>query len=160
MPVLLRGLTDRISGTKKAALIFDNMCSMVNDAKDLAPHLDTICMQTLLLDSIPECRTVASKARGMLVKGQSHFPHLVPRAACHKAFDVFHKSMGYRSIDELIPIPRLLKRIMSVKSRAVLPYLAPHLLTTPTALTKVQVIMSVSGAVLHRDMDCLCKSAR
>ncbi|OQR93727.1 translational activator GCN1 [Thraustotheca clavata] len=83
MPVLQRGLTDRISETKKkAALIVGNMCSMVNDAKDLAPYLDTIspCLQTQLLDPIPEVRTVASKALGMLVKGlgQSHFPHLVP----------------------------------------------------------------------------------
>ncbi|EQC30944.1 hypothetical protein SDRG_11419 [Saprolegnia diclina VS20] len=115
--------------TKKAALIFYNMCSMVNDAKDLTLYLDTICRQTLLLDSIPECRTVSSKARGMLVKGQSHFPHLVERfvvaledALCNAlsevrraagdTLDVFHKSMDYRSIDELTP--RLLKRITSV----------------------------------------------
>ncbi|OQR88225.1 translational activator GCN1 [Achlya hypogyna] len=83
MPVLQRGLTDRVSETKKkAALIVGNMCSMVNDAKDLAPYLDTIspCLQTQLLDPIPEVRTVASKALGMLVKGlgQSHFPLLVP----------------------------------------------------------------------------------
>ncbi|EQC37032.1 hypothetical protein SDRG_05261 [Saprolegnia diclina VS20] len=84
MSMLLRGLTDRISETKKAALIFDNMCSMVNDAKDLTLYLDTICRQTMLLDSIPECRTVSSKAHGMLVKGQSHFAHLVPRVASYK----------------------------------------------------------------------------
>ncbi|RHY34936.1 hypothetical protein DYB32_000549 [Aphanomyces invadans] len=83
MPILQRGLTDRLSDTKKkAALIVGNMCSMVNDAKDLVPYLDTIapCLLSQLLDPIPEVRTVASKALGMLVKGlgQSHFPTLVP----------------------------------------------------------------------------------
>ncbi|RHZ01524.1 hypothetical protein DYB31_000087 [Aphanomyces astaci] len=82
MPILQRGLMDRLSDTKKkAALIVGNMCSMVNDAKDLVPYLDTIapCLLAQLLDPIPEVRTVASKALGMLVKGlgQSHFPTLV-----------------------------------------------------------------------------------
>ncbi|KDO30184.1 hypothetical protein SPRG_04987 [Saprolegnia parasitica CBS 223.65] len=65
------------------------------------------------------------------------------------------ESMCYRSFDELIP--RLLKRITSVddlvqeralaghqnvkvKSREVLPYLVPRLLTTPMALSNVQAI--------------------
>ncbi|KAF0720449.1 Aste57867_293 [Aphanomyces stellatus] len=83
MPILQRGLMDRLSETKKkAALIVGNMCSMINDAKDLVPYLDTIapCLQVQLLDPIPEVRTVASKALGMLVKGlgQTHFPNLVP----------------------------------------------------------------------------------
>ncbi|KAH9095800.1 hypothetical protein LEN26_017701 [Aphanomyces euteiches] len=82
MPILQRGLTDRLSETKKkAALIVGNMCSMVNDAKDLVPYLDSTapCLQIQLLDPIPEVRTIASKALGMLVKGlgQSHFPSLV-----------------------------------------------------------------------------------
>ncbi|EQC26744.1 hypothetical protein SDRG_15394 [Saprolegnia diclina VS20] len=70
--------------------------------------------------------------------------------AAGDAFDVIHKTMGYRSIDELNL--RLLKCITS--------YLAPRLLTTPTALSNIQAIVSFSGAVLHCDMDHLRKLAR
>ncbi|EQC26745.1 hypothetical protein SDRG_15395 [Saprolegnia diclina VS20] len=81
--------------------------------------------------------------------------HALPevRHAAGDAFVVIHKIMGYRSTSSL-HAPSI------VKSREVLPYLAPRLLTTPTALTNIQVIVSFSGAVLHCDMDYLRKSAR
>jgi HEAT repeat protein len=130
MPILQRGLMDRVSETKKkAALIVGNMCSMINDAKDLVPYLDTIspCLQAQLLDPIPEVRTVASKALGMLVRGlgQSYFPQLVPslvtaikcesssversgsaQGLCEVLVALGAKELDNYLIDEVFPIAR------------------------------------------------------
>ncbi|KDO30185.1 hypothetical protein SPRG_22144 [Saprolegnia parasitica CBS 223.65] len=151
MPVLQRGLTDRVSETKKkAALIVGNMCSMVNDAKDLAPYLDTIapCLQTQLLDPIPEVRTVASKALGMLVKGlgQSHFPHLVPsllqaiksesssversgsaQGLCEVLVNLGPDALDHGLRDEILPIARHPKAAVREGVLWVLAFLPPAL---------------------------------
>ncbi|CAI5723276.1 unnamed protein product [Hyaloperonospora brassicae] len=78
MPIISRGLRDRAGDAKKkAALIVGSMCSMINDAKDLVPYMETVLpsLKTQLMDPIPEVRAVAGKALGKLVKGlgERHF---------------------------------------------------------------------------------------
>ncbi|EQC26806.1 hypothetical protein SDRG_15318 [Saprolegnia diclina VS20] len=124
-------------------------CSPKNQLEDF---VEIFVVEDALCDALPEVRRAAGDA-----------------------FDVFHKGMGYRSIDELIP--RLLKRITSVydlvsrrcttSSKSAQGQIARHasvprttLLTTPTALSNIQAIVSVSGAVLHCDIYRLRKSAR
>ncbi|EQC28257.1 hypothetical protein SDRG_13938, partial [Saprolegnia diclina VS20] len=98
MPMLLRGLTDRISETKKAALIFDNTCSMVNDAKDLALYLDTICRQTLLLARFLSAARVRSKPVVCSPRARA-----TSRTSCHGSDELDLESLsnesdGYRDV--------------------------------------------------------------
>nr|CCA15342.1 hypothetical protein OsJ_12383 [Albugo laibachii Nc14] len=78
MPIITRGLKDRTGDAKKkSALIVGSMCRMINDAKDLLPYMEMVLpnLKTLLMDPIPEIRTVSAKAMGKLVTGlgESHF---------------------------------------------------------------------------------------
>ncbi|KAF4319813.1 hypothetical protein JM18_003529 [Phytophthora kernoviae] len=82
MPIITRGLKDRAGDAKKkAALIVGSMCSMINDAKDLVPYIETVLpsLKTQLMDPIPEVRAVAAKALGKLVKGlgERHFADML-----------------------------------------------------------------------------------
>jgi len=72
VPVLHRGMKDRSADTKrKASLITGNMCSMISDAKDMAPYLPQLLpgLQETVLDPIPDVRGTAAKALGQLVYG-------------------------------------------------------------------------------------------
>ncbi|GMF12547.1 unnamed protein product [Phytophthora lilii] len=82
MPIITRGLKDRAGDAKKkAALIVGSMCTMINDAKDLVPYMETVLpsLKTQLMDPIPEVRAVAAKALGKLVKGlgERHFADML-----------------------------------------------------------------------------------
>ncbi|TMW63265.1 hypothetical protein Poli38472_002206 [Pythium oligandrum] len=82
MPIITRGLKDRAGDAKKkSALIVGSMCSMINDAKDLAPYMEMVLpsLKGQLMDPIPEVRAVAAKAMGKLVKGlgESHFSDIL-----------------------------------------------------------------------------------
>ena len=74
------------------------MSSMVDDAKNLAPYLDTMAQ---LLDPIPEVRTVASKPRSSSARprysSKMHFAMRCRSPPC-SAIYASHKCMGYRSI--------------------------------------------------------------
>ena len=83
VPVLHRGLRETDGDSKKsAALIVGNMCSMITDAKDILPYLNLLLprLQELLMDPIPQVRSVSATAMGKLVKGvgESHFPDVIP----------------------------------------------------------------------------------
>lgn len=72
VPVLHRGLRDRIATTKRyAALIAGNICSMIHDPKDFVPYLPLLLpdLQLALLDPIPDVRSTAAKALGSLSRG-------------------------------------------------------------------------------------------
>lgn len=90
------------------------------------------------------------------------------RASAAQAFDVLQKNVGYRAIDETVPalLSRVrsahidvreralngLQEILRVKSKEVLPYLIPRLLTTPVTLPAVRAISRVAQAtraVIH-----------
>lgn len=82
MPIITRGLKDRAGDAKKkAALIVGSMCSMINDAKDLVPYMETVLpsLKSQLIDPIPPVRAVAAKALGKLVKGlgERHFAEML-----------------------------------------------------------------------------------
>jgi hypothetical protein len=82
MPIITRGLKDRAGDAKKkAALIVGSMITMINDAKDLVPYMETVLpsLKTQLMDPIPEVRAVAAKALGKLVKGlgERHFADML-----------------------------------------------------------------------------------
>ncbi|CAH0476404.1 unnamed protein product [Peronospora belbahrii] len=82
MPIITRGLKDRAGDAKKkAALIVGSMCSMISDAKDLVPYMETVLpsLKIQLTDPIPEVRAVAAKALGKLVKGlgERHFADML-----------------------------------------------------------------------------------
>ncbi|EFJ05799.1 hypothetical protein SELMODRAFT_162851 [Selaginella moellendorffii] len=83
VPIVHRGLRERSSETKKkAAQIVGNMCSLVTDYKDMLPYMLLLLpeVKKVLVDPIPEVRSVAAKALGSLTKGMGddNFPSLVP----------------------------------------------------------------------------------
>ncbi|KAL9233413.1 hypothetical protein vseg_008420 [Gypsophila vaccaria] len=83
VPIVHRGLRERSAETKKkAAQIVGNMCSLVTEPKDMIPYTSLLLpeVKKVLVDPIPEVRSVAARAIGSLIKGmgEENFPDLVP----------------------------------------------------------------------------------
>ncbi|XP_042987937.1 protein ILITYHIA isoform X4 [Carya illinoinensis] len=83
VPIVHRGLRERSADTKKrAAQIVGNMCSLVTDPKDMTPYIGLLLpeVKKVLVDPIPEVRSVAARALGSLIRGmgEENFPDLVP----------------------------------------------------------------------------------
>jgi len=79
IPVIHRGLRDRAATTKRhGALIAGNICTMINDPKDFVPYLPILLpdLKAVLLDPIPDCRSISAKAFGSLTRslGEATFP--------------------------------------------------------------------------------------
>ncbi|KAF7144019.1 hypothetical protein RHSIM_Rhsim05G0170000 [Rhododendron simsii] len=83
VPIVHRGLRERSAETKKkAAQIVGNMCSLVTEPKDMIPYIRLLLpeVKKVLVDPIPEVRSVAARAIGSLIRGmgEENFPDLVP----------------------------------------------------------------------------------
>ncbi|KAK4397653.1 protein ILITYHIA [Sesamum angolense] len=83
VPIVHRGLRERGAETKKkAAQIVGNMCSLVTEPKDMIPYISLLLpeVKKVLVDPIPEVRSVAARAIGSLIRGmgEENFPDLVP----------------------------------------------------------------------------------
>ncbi|KAH7543347.1 hypothetical protein FEM48_Zijuj02G0174600 [Ziziphus jujuba var. spinosa] len=83
VPIVHRGLRERSADTKKkAAQIAGNMCSLVTEPKDMIPYIGLLLpeVKKVLVDPIPEVRSVAARAIGSLIRGmgEENFPDLVP----------------------------------------------------------------------------------
>ncbi|DBA03620.1 TPA: hypothetical protein N0F65_006799 [Lagenidium giganteum] len=90
------------------------------------------------------------------------------RSSAAQAFDVLQKSVGYRAIDETVPalLHRIktsdlqsqeralqgLQEMLRVKSKEVMPYLVPRMLTKPMTAATVRCVSRVAqatGSVIH-----------
>eukprot|EP00889_Picochlorum_renovo_P003930 jgi/Picre1/30960/NNA_006319.t1 len=74
IPVVHRGLKDRSGDIKKrAARIVGNLCTLMNDPKDMSPYLPSLMpeLKDALIDPLPEVRGAAAKALGSLTKGMA-----------------------------------------------------------------------------------------
>jgi HEAT repeat protein len=83
VPILHRGLRDRGATTKRfSGLIAGNICTMINDPKDLVPYLPTLLpdLQSSLLDPIPDVRSTSAKALGSLTRSLGDYILLELRA--------------------------------------------------------------------------------
>ncbi|GAU13582.1 hypothetical protein TSUD_346860 [Trifolium subterraneum] len=83
VPIVHRGLRVRSAETKKrASQIVGNMCSLVTEPKDMIPYIGLLLpeVKKVLVDPIPEVRSVAARAIGSLIggMGEENFPDLVP----------------------------------------------------------------------------------
>ncbi|KAK6915301.1 hypothetical protein RJ641_020418 [Dillenia turbinata] len=83
VPIVHRGLRERSAETKKkAAQIVGNMCSLVTEPKDMIPYIGLLLpeVKKVLVDPIPEVRSVAARGLGSLIRGmgEENFPDLVP----------------------------------------------------------------------------------
>jgi len=81
VPILRRGLRDRVRQSKhRAAQVVGCLCQLA-DTKDLLPYTTTLMkyLKTILVDPIPEVRAVAAKALGALYSGlgEENFEGLV-----------------------------------------------------------------------------------
>lgn len=82
VPIVHRGLRERSAETKKkAAQIAGNMCSLVTEPTDMIPYIGLLLpeIKKVLVDPIPEVRSVAARALGSLIRGmgEENFPDLV-----------------------------------------------------------------------------------
>eukprot|EP00300_Choanocystis_sp_HF-7_P006601 c14796_g1_i1.p1 GENE.c14796_g1_i1~~c14796_g1_i1.p1 ORF type:complete len:1325 (+),score=363.83 c14796_g1_i1:394-3975(+) len=83
IPILRRGLKDTNMDVKrKTAQIVGSMCSLITNPKDVLPYLPNLLppLKEVLVDPIPEVRSVAAKAMGTLIAGlgEANFSELVP----------------------------------------------------------------------------------
>lgn len=148
VPILRAGLSPtNSSGMRQGVCIGLAEVIDCSTKRLLEDYVDTLVEAVLdgLCDELPEVRSSAAQA-----------------------FDVLQKGIGYRAIDETVPM--LLQRIRStderaqeralqglqeilrVKSREVLPYLIPRLLTTPVSTAAARAISRVAqatGTVIH-----------
>lgn len=148
VPILRAGLSPaNSSGMRQGVCIGLAELIDCSTRKQLEDYVDTLVAAVLdgLCDELPEVRASAAQA-----------------------FDVLHKGIGYRAIDETVPalLQRIrsphaqtqerallgLQEILRVKSREVLPYLIPRLLTTPVTTAAARAISRVAqatGTVIH-----------
>ncbi|KAL9269137.1 ILITYHIA-like protein, partial [Drosera capensis] len=83
VPILHRGLRERSAeAKKKASQIVGNMCSLVTEPMYMIPDIGLLLpeVKKVLVDPIPEVRSVAARALGSLIRGmgEENFPDLVP----------------------------------------------------------------------------------
>lgn len=129
--VLYRGLKDRSAGVKrKACQIVGNM-SILTDARDLVPYLDTLVseLEVSMVDPVPATRATASRAIGTLVEklGEDQLPDLIPRlfnnlksedkvgdrlGSAQGLAEIIY-GLGTKKLEELLPI--ILKNCTSAK---------------------------------------------
>ncbi|XP_040564950.1 LOW QUALITY PROTEIN: stalled ribosome sensor GCN1 [Lepeophtheirus salmonis] len=88
------------------------------------------------------------------------------RVAAAKTFDSLHSTVGSRALDDILPdlLAQLddpamhdntldgLRQIIAIKSRAVLPYLIPKLISNPVNLRALASLAPVAGEALHRHL--------
>ncbi|QQP36061.1 Uncharacterized protein FKW44_021038 [Caligus rogercresseyi] len=88
------------------------------------------------------------------------------RVAAAKTFDSLHSTVGARALDDILPDlllqlddPELhdntldgLRQVIAIKSRAVLPYLIPKLISSPVNLRALASLAPVAGEALHRHL--------
>ncbi|ESO82427.1 hypothetical protein LOTGIDRAFT_223326 [Lottia gigantea] len=89
------------------------------------------------------------------------------REAAAKTFDHLQQNIGQRALDEILPnlLKRLnnpdlseqaldgLKQVMAVKSKVVLPYLVPKLITPPVNTRALSLLTSVAGDALTKHLN-------
>ncbi|CAE6499296.1 unnamed protein product [Rhizoctonia solani] len=81
VPIIVRGLKERSSDTKRKAVQIVGNLSSLTDSKDFIPYLSQLMplVHIVLVDPVPEARATAAKALGTLIErlGEANFPDLV-----------------------------------------------------------------------------------
>ncbi|XP_053325705.1 eIF-2-alpha kinase activator GCN1 [Spea bombifrons] len=91
------------------------------------------------------------------------------REAAAKTFEQLHSTVGYQSLEDILPYLLLqlddegmsefaldgLKQVMAVKSRVVLPYLVPRLTSPPVNTRVLAFLSSVAGDALTRHLNVI-----
>eukprot|EP00475_Leptophrys_vorax_P021186 TRINITY_DN2891_c0_g1_i1.p1 TRINITY_DN2891_c0_g1~~TRINITY_DN2891_c0_g1_i1.p1 ORF type:complete len:1007 (+),score=320.38 TRINITY_DN2891_c0_g1_i1:150-3023(+) len=82
VPILERGLRDRIGSTKRmAAQIIGSICTLLRTSTDILPYLQDFVseLKALLMDPSPDVRAACSKALGQLFGsvGEENLPDLI-----------------------------------------------------------------------------------
>ncbi|CAE6418409.1 unnamed protein product [Rhizoctonia solani] len=81
VPIIVRGLKERSSDTKRKAVQIVGNLSSLTDSKDFIPYLSQLMplVHVVLVDPVPEARATAAKALGTLIErlGEANFPDMV-----------------------------------------------------------------------------------
>ncbi|KAJ1564490.1 translational activator of GCN4, partial [Cladochytrium tenue] len=81
VPIIQRGLRERVTDVKKRAAQIVGQMTSLTDPKDLIPYLSTLLpdLKEVLVDQNPEARAIAARALGLLFErlGEAQFPGLI-----------------------------------------------------------------------------------
>lgn len=149
IPILQEGLASGDSDTREGVCI--GLCEMMNSAGRILEEFLEKCVpivRTALVDSSSDVRIAAAQA-----------------------FDILHKNMGSKAIDDVIPALlggiktdkegyalEGLKEIMTIRSNVVFPVLIPTLLTKPITQLNAQALgslIAVAGSALNNRLDTI-----
>ncbi|KAJ3008678.1 UNVERIFIED_CONTAM: translational activator of GCN4, partial [Siphonaria sp. JEL0065] len=81
VPILQRGLIERVTETKKKAAQIMGQMATLTDQKDLIPYLESLLpgLKEVLVDPVPDARAIAARGLGSMFSklGESNFPDLI-----------------------------------------------------------------------------------
>ncbi|KAK9083066.1 hypothetical protein Scep_029537 [Stephania cephalantha] len=138
VPIVHRGLRERSAETKKkAAQIVGNMCSLVTEPKDMIPYIALLLpeVKKVLVDPIPEVRSVAARALGSLIRGmgEENFPDLVPwlldtLKSDNSNVERSGAAQGLSEIANLTFLPRLYLQVLAALGKDYFEHTLPEII--------------------------------
>ncbi|XP_029194337.2 eIF-2-alpha kinase activator GCN1-like [Acropora millepora] len=138
IPILERGLDSDKNDERQGVCIGLSEIVASTSREQVVQYVDSLVptVRRALIDPLPEVRVAAARTFGEL-----------------------HKTIGVRALDEILPslLARMddptvseyaldgLKQVMEVKSKVVLPFLVPQLITPPVNMRALAILSAVTG---------------
>ncbi|RMX46865.1 hypothetical protein pdam_00022068, partial [Pocillopora damicornis] len=146
IPILERGLDSDKSDERQGVCIGLSEIVSSTSKEQVIQYVDSLVLtvRRALIDPLPEVRVAAAKT-----------------------FDQLHNTIGAKALDDILPDllkkmddPSLseyaldgLRQVMAVKSRVVLPFLVPQLITPPVITRALAILSAVAGDALTRHLN-------
>jgi len=145
IPILERGLDSSKSDERQGVCIGLSEIVASTSKEQVVQYVDSLVptVRRALIDPLPEVRVAAART-----------------------FDQLHNTIGTKALDDILPNllkkmddPSLseyaldgLRQVMAVKSRVVLPFLVPQLITPPVNTRALAILSAVAGDSLTRHL--------
>lgn len=146
IPILERGLDSDKSDERQGVCIGLSEIVSSTSKEQVIQYVDSLVptVRRALIDPLPEVRVAAART-----------------------FDQLHNTIGAKALDDILPDllkkmddPSLseyaldgLRQVMAVKSRVVLPFLVPQLITPPVNTRALAILSAVAGDALTRHLN-------
>ncbi|KAI8616178.1 armadillo-type protein [Chytriomyces sp. MP71] len=130
VPILQRGLTERVTETKKRAAQIMGQMATLTDEKDLIPYLPILLpgLKEVLVDPVPEARAIAAHALGSMFSKlkESNFPGLIGElfVSLKSETSAVDRSGSAQGLSEILAgagIPRLESLLSDILNNAMSP---------------------------------------
>ncbi|XP_068678677.1 stalled ribosome sensor GCN1-like [Montipora foliosa] len=145
IPILEKGLDSEKNDERQGVCIGLSEIVASTSKEQVVQYVDSLVptVRRALIDPLPEVRVAAART-----------------------FDQLHSTIGNKALDEILPElltkmddPNLseyaldgLRQVMAVKSRVVLPFLVPQLITPPVNMRALAILSAVAGDSLTRHL--------